>query len=86
MNGAECGQCGYLQCRCEENKRAEARSRLRKGYYVTGVKLDQAIEKLYRFLIKPKGMRLKLLKWMYPEVVEIANMLREYYWSNDEAA
>ena len=84
MNGAECGECGYLRCRCDEFKRAEARQRLRKGYYETGKKLDRAIERLFQTLIKPKGFRLKLLKWLYPEIVVVAEELREWYWADAE--
>ena len=39
------------------------------------------IEKLYQVLIKPKGLRLRLLKWLYPEITDVADALREYYWS-----
>ena len=47
-----------------------------------GPDLDMAIEKLFQALIKPKGLRLKLLKWLYPEIVNVANTLRDYYWNS----
>jgi len=47
-----------------------------------GKDLDTAIKKLFLALIKPKGLRLKLLKYLYPEIVNVANELREYYWAN----
>lgn len=44
-------------------------------------KFEDSTNKLYLVLIKPKGIRQKLLRWLYPELVDVANDLRECYWS-----
>ncbi len=41
---------------------------------------EDATNKLYQVLIKPKGLRQRLLQWLYPELVDVANTLRECYW------
>lgn len=62
------------KCRAKGRFGAKERKQL-------GKDLDKAIEELYQALIKPKGLRLKLLKGLYPEIVNVANALREYYWT-----
>ena len=42
---------------------------------------ENIIEELFEALTKPKGWRLKLLKWLFPELTEVADLIRkEYYW------
>lgn len=43
---------------------------------------ENSTSKLYHVLIKPKGLRLRLLRWLYPELVDVANDLRKCYWSD----
>ena len=42
---------------------------------------EESTNKLYRVLIKPKGLRQRLLRWLYPELVDVADDLRKCYWS-----
>lgn len=44
------------------------------------MKEDELIEKIYQILIRPKRWRRKFLKWLCPELVDIATAMREYYW------
>ncbi len=43
---------------------------------------DEVIEKVYQAFIKPKRFRRKLLKWLFPELTEAADALRDYYWGH----
>lgn len=42
--------------------------------------MDEVLDKIFQALLKPKGIRLKLLKWLFPEIVKVAEKLRKYYW------
>jgi len=37
------------------------------------------IKQVYQVLIKPKGFRLRILKYLYPEIVRVADKLRGYH-------
>ena len=69
MNGAECGDCGRIQCVCNI---------VPDGKYAD---FQKATEKLYEILIKPKGLRLRFLRWLFPELADVANELRKCYWN-----
>ncbi len=73
MNGAECGACGEIKCICEEVSREKGKAL--KSF-------EEDTNELYRVLVKPKGLRQRLLKWLYPELRKVADSLRECYWSN----
>ena len=72
MNGAECGECGntvYLP---------------QIVVHMSGKpfkEFEETTNELYDALVKPKGIRLKLLRWLYPEIVGVADSLRKCYWS-----
>lgn len=76
MNGADCGKCGNIQCTCRENELEKA------GYKIYMEQFEADTNKLYLALIKPKGWRLKLLKWLYPEIQNVADSLRKCYWKS----
>lgn len=38
------------------------------------------IDKLDKALNAPGRWRLKIIKWIFPEIIEVANQLRKYYW------
>ncbi|KKL54268.1 hypothetical protein LCGC14_2267140 [marine sediment metagenome] len=49
----------------------------------TLVSTQLVIDSIWKVLIKPKGFRFKILKWLCPELREIARILREdYYWKD----
>lgn len=74
MNGAECGSCGFMLCRCEEIERRERRRQCKDE--------KDLIEQVFQILMKPKGLRLKILRWLYPEVVRVADSIKKYYRCN----
>ncbi|KKN66006.1 hypothetical protein LCGC14_0475980 [marine sediment metagenome] len=77
MNGYECGGCDMSPCICAEEK---AREEERKASVRLG-KLEKDTNELYFALTKPKGLRLKLLRWLYPEITRVADSLRKCYWA-----
>ena len=78
MNGAECGKCGYIQCVCRE-RAAKEKERLASTRLKS---LEEETNTLYKALVKPKGLRLRLLRWLYPEIVKVADSLRKCYWQD----
>ena len=66
MNGAECEECGLIPCKCEEIKICKKREQFN----------ADLLEQFYRVLTKPKRLRLKILKWLYPEIIHIADKLK----------
>lgn len=73
MNGAECGECGHIACKCKEiarnirrRERFEAESELIK-------QMHQAITKT-----KIRGLHFKVLKWLWPEIGRMADKIKEY--------
>lgn len=46
--------------------------------------LNELLEEVYHTLLVPTGLRLKVLRWMFPEIVNIAKMLKNYYWRTYE--
>ena len=73
MNGAECGECGNIQCTCPKIV-----------VHMSGKPFkdfEKDTNKLYLALTKPRGIRLRLMRWLYPEIVRVADSLRKCYWS-----
>lgn len=79
MNGAECGKCGEIQCVCREIEKREKENRASELLKI----LEIDTTELYYAVIKPKGLRLRLLKWLYPEIVKVVDSLKRCYWSRD---
>ena len=79
MNGGltECDVCGCDSCVCKMIKARKDRETkatdLLKDF-------DAYTNDLYSALMKPKGIRLRLLKWLYPEIVKVSDSLRKCYW------
>ena len=46
--------------------------------------LEKILDKLDKALLAPKRWRLKLIKWIFPEICDVADALREYYWNKDQ--
>ena len=65
----ECVVCDGAPCRCKVIKV----SRTLKNF-------DKSTDKLYQVLVKPKGFRQRLLKWLFPELRDVADDLRKCYW------
>ena len=67
---------------CDSHDTEEKRLQIEGAKAVVHLKtLEKETNKLYQALIKPKGLRLRLLRWLYPEIVNVADSLRECYWS-----
>ncbi len=75
MNGYEetlaCSRCGRNPCICK------------KKYKPKSAREIDLIDRIYRTLLRPKGIRLCLLRWMYPEIVQVAEDLKTYYWAEE---
>ena len=82
MNGGltECNVCDCDPCRCREIEAGKDRETRATKALET---FEARTTELYQVLIKPKGLRLRLLKWLYPEVAKVADALRKCYWSKD---
>jgi len=88
MNGYECGQCGCEPCICAEiEQRKEKQQRIEEGYRAKKLLRDfeDATNELFKVLMRPKRVRQRLLRWLYPELRNVANSLRKYYWFKDES-
>ena len=83
MNGYECGGCDCSPCRCKEIKE-QKELKIRKECGDEAVELiknfDEATNELHEVLMKPKGVRQRLLKWLFPELTKVADSLRKCYW------
>ena len=44
------------------------------------IMINKIITKLDKALLTPKRWRLKIIKWIFPEIIDVANELRKYYW------
>lgn len=68
MNGAECGKCGKIQCTCKRlfEKNEEI----------------ETIEKVVDILIKLKGWRRKVIKWLWPDICNMCKILKDYCWKD----
>lgn len=42
---------------------------------------EDATNALFQALTKPKGVRQRFLRWLYPELVEVSESLRKCYWT-----
>jgi len=73
MNGAECGTCGYIQCKCGERilkrKRDEA---IRNG--------QATIEAAWQVIARLPHWKIKILRWFWPDVLKVIDAMKEYYW------
>ena len=76
----ECDICDCDPCQCKE-------IRWRKEHEIKATELlkdfDEATDDLYQVLMKPKGLRRRLLKWLFPEITKVADSLRKCYWHYD---
>ena len=68
MNGYECGVCDVSPCTCEETRK---RQRIIEGKEVTEVGID-VFSKLGKW-------RMKIIKWIWPDVKRLADALYDYW-------
>lgn len=40
----------------------------------------EIIDELFAALMAPGSTRLRLIKWLFPEIVKVAEKLRQFYW------
>lgn len=78
MNGGmtECDACGCDPCRCREIGTIKHRRRVREGKVV--------IENMWRVMIDLPRWKKKIIMWLWPDIINVANDLREYYWSDQD--
>ena len=68
MNGYDCGECGCEPCACEKIK---ARQRITQGKEVTETGID--------VFSKVPGWKIKIIKWLWPDLQRLSNALYEYW-------
>ena len=66
MNGAECGKCGNIQCTCTRLFEINEEA--------------EVIEKVVDIIIRFKGWRMRLVRWLWPDMKKICEILKEYCW------
>jgi len=78
MNGGmtECGQCDCDPCRCEAIEKRKQEQRVKDGKVV--------IESLWRVMINLPRWKKKIIMWLWPDIINVADDLREYYWSDQD--
>ena len=68
MNGYECGECGQCPCVCEEMRR---RKTITEGKKVAEIGID--------VFSKVKRRRMKLIKWLWPDLQRLSDALYDYW-------
>ena len=48
---------------------------------MTQIEVSEVIEELDKAFNSPGKIRVKLIKLIFPEIIEVADKLREAYWS-----
>jgi len=74
MNGSEshdCSVCSTQPCVCAENKQRIANGKV-------------VIESLWRVMINLPRWKKKIIMWLWPDIINVADDLREYYWSDQD--
>lgn len=71
MNGYECGSCDTSPCVCAE---LEKREKIKNGQII--------IESLWQAMSKLSRWRMKLVKWLWPDIVKVSNDMLDYYWQD----
>lgn len=71
MNGYECGSCGCDPCICAERRREE---RIRNG--------KEVLETFWQALVKLPKWKRSIIIWLWPDMVEVVDELRKYYWAD----
>lgn len=74
MNGYECGDCNMAPCVCKERDR---RKRIKEGKIV--------IESLWQAMSHLSRWRMKLVKWLWPDIIHVSKDLLDYYWKDGES-
>jgi len=69
MNGYECGSCGTDPCVCRE---VERNKNVREGKI--------AIESMWQAMAHLPRWKMKIIRWLWPDIIHVADDLREYYW------
>jgi len=74
MNGGmtECGQCDCDPCCCEAIEKRKQEQRVKDGKVV--------IESLWQAMANLSHWRMKIVRWLWPDIIHVADDLREYYW------
>ena len=79
MNGGmtECGQCGCDPCYCKAIEKRKQRQRVKDGKVV--------IESLWQaMMMHLPSWKMKIIRWLWPDIINVANNLKEYYWSDQD--
>ena len=69
MNGYECSMCDTDPCICKE---VERNKNVREGKI--------AIESMWQAMAHLPRWKMKIVRWLWPDIIDVADDLREYYW------
>jgi len=74
MNGGmtECGRCDCDPCCCEAIEKRKQKQRIKDGKVV--------IESLWQTMARLPRWKRKIIKWLWPDIIDVADNLKEYYW------
>ena len=73
MNGYECGMCDTSPCTCKNDLR---RQRIVEG--------KVALESLWQAFVHLPRWKMKIVKWIWPDIIHVAQNLQDYYWKGYE--
>jgi len=69
MNGYECSMCDCDPCVCSKR---EHNKNIQDGKI--------AIESMWQALAHLPRWKRKIIMWLWPDIIEVAKDLKEYYW------
>lgn len=72
MNGYECGGCGQSPCVCREREKT---IRIKSGRDVAEVGID--------VFSKVKRRRMKIIKWIWPDIQRLTDALYDFWDKSD---
>ena len=72
MNEYECGSCGCYPCVCFKEKEIKK---------IT--EEQEVIEIAWRIFATLPKWKLRLIRWFWPEILDVATAMLKYYWSED---
>lgn len=74
MNGGmtECGRCDCDPCCCKAIEKRKQEQRVKDGKVV--------IESMWQAMTHLPRWKMKIVRWLWPNIIDVANDLREYYW------
>lgn len=73
MNGYDCGICNCEPCVCDGQER---KKNIKEGKI--------AIESMWQAVVHLSRWRMKIVKWIWPDIIHVAEDLQKYYWGEED--